>query len=68
MATINIDQFIFLRPPTPSARLKGLTHSVPEHSAENMIFVRIWGGRPGIETENASNRSSLMIEIYVTPF
>ena len=51
-----------------SGSLKGLTHSVDEHSAENMIFGRIWGGRPGIETENASNRSSLVIEIYVTPF
>ena len=48
--------------------LKGLTHSVGEHSAENMIFGRIWGGRPGIETENAPNRSSLVIEIYVIPF
>ena len=48
--------------------LKGLTHSVGEHSAENMIFGRIWGGRPGIETENASNWSSLMIEMYETPF
>ena len=44
--------------------LKGLTRSVGEHSAENMIFGRIWGGRPGIETENASNRSSLVIYIY----
>ena len=49
-------------------RVKGRSRFVHEHSAENIIFVRIWDGRPGIETENASNRSSLMIEIYVTPF
>ena len=41
--------------------VNGLTHSVPEHSAENIIFARIWGGRPGIETGNASNRHGLMI-------
>ena len=47
---------------------KGRSRFVHEHSAENLIFGRIWDGRPGIETENASNRSSLVIEIYVTPF
>ena len=47
---------------------KGRSRFVHEHSAENMIFVRIWGGRPGIETENASSRSSLVTEICVTPF
>ena len=47
---------------------KGRSRSVHEHSAENIIFGRKWDGRPGIETENASNRSSLVIEICVTPF
>ena len=50
------------------SRFKGRSRFVHEHSAENIIFVRIWDGRPGIETENASNRCSLVIETYVTPF
>ena len=48
--------------------LKGRSRFVHEHSAENIIFGRKWDGRPGIETENASSRSSLVIEICVTPF
>ena len=51
-----------------SLLFKGRSRSVHEHSAENIIFGRKWDGRPGIETENASNRSSLVIEIYVIPF
>ena len=47
---------------------KGRSRFVHEHSAENIIFGRKWDGRPGIETKNASNRSSLVIEICVTPF
>ena len=47
---------------------KGRGRFVHEHSAENIIFDRKWDGRPGIETENASSRSSLAIEVCVTPF
>ena len=47
---------------------KGPGPFIHQHSAENVIFGRIWDGRPGIETENASNSSSLVIETYVTPF
>ena len=51
-----------------NGNLKGPGPSIHEHSAENIIFGRIWDGRPGIETENASNSSSLVIETYMTPF
>ena len=53
---------------TPSFPNPHVCRFVHEHSAENIIFGRKWDGRPGIETENASNRSSLVIEICVTPF
>ena len=66
--TRKIRKILILRLENSQNPFKGRGRFVHEHSAENIIFGRKWDGRPGIETENASNRSSLVIEICVTPF
>ena len=62
------EYFMIIEARNQRSAFKGRSRFVHEHSAENIIFGRKWDGRPGIVTENASNRSSLVVETCVTPF